>query len=242
MKPVKGKQLARTKMPAPKKFTPKKKSKAKNASPLTSNGKVDLTPQGDEKSGHVISRSRVEPILDQPGLNYSVGRLLAIIRSKDQAAPGKDAETFALEAFIGFAPESAGESLLIQQMIASYEMAMEMLTRSKQAEFMQQAEQYGNLGVKMMNVYLAQFQALTKSRKPQQIVEVQHTHRHVHLNGQVAPGEGVVTHIGEQPYEAITPAALALAPGPALLSENSAGDTLSVAANEARPVPVARRR
>jgi hypothetical protein len=222
--------------------TPKKPVPRNVPSELASNGKVALVPKGDKKRGHEISAKRLEPVLNQPGLNYSVGRLLLIVRRKGEPLPNENAEEFALEAFVGFAPETAAESLLVQQMIASYEMAMEMLTRSKQAEYMPQMEQYGNIGVKMMNVYLAQFQALMKSRKPQQIVEVQHTHKHVHLNGPVTPGEGVVAHIEGQVHEAIEAAALALAPGPALLGQDPPRDSVPVAANEARAMPDPRRR
>src|SRR4051812_45052150 len=150
-------------------------SKGRGAASLPASAdKPAPIPIDDKKPTLEISAKRAEPILEQPGLNYSIGRLMAIVRRKGQPLPDKDAETFALEVFIGFAPETAAESLLIQQMIASYEIAMEMLTRSRQAEYMPQMEQYGNIGVKMMNIYLAQFQALMKSRKPQQIVEVQH--------------------------------------------------------------------
>jgi hypothetical protein len=204
-------------------------------------------PSPDKKPHQVtLTNDLIEkygPMLKQPGiLNHSTGRLLAIVRKKGEALPSKDEEDFALEAFIGFVPNGPGEILLVQQMIGSYEMAMEMLTRSKQAEYMPQMEQYGSLAAKMMNVYLAQFQALMKSRKPQQIVEVQHTHRHVHLNGQVTPGQGVVTQIERQPHETIDPRTLALAPGPALLGQDPTRDCLPIATDKARPVSVARGR
>jgi hypothetical protein len=122
--------------------------------------------------------------------NHSMSLLLTVVRRTGEGVPGKDAQDFAYDAFIGFVPEGPGEIMLAQQMIAAFELSMVMTARSKQAEYRPQMESYANIAVKMMGIYERLLQTLTKSRKPQQIVEVQHTHRHVHLNGQVTPGEG----------------------------------------------------
>jgi hypothetical protein len=174
--------------------------------------------------------------------NHSMGWLLSLVRRPDEELPGKDAQNFAYEAFVGFAPNGPGEIMLVQQAIAAYEMAMWTMHRLKRSDNLAQMQEFGNMGIKMMGIYERLFQTLMKSRKPQQVVEVQHTHRHVHLNGQVPQGAGVVTQIEGQPYEATDPRALALAPGPAMLGEDPARDALPVPADKARPMPAARRR
>lgn len=173
-------------------------------------------------------------------VNHSIGRLLAIMRQKG-ALPSKDEEDFAYAAFVGLAPEDPAEIMLCQQLIAAHEMSMAMLTRCKQAEHMNQVQEYGNLGVKLMGLYERLFQTLVKARKPQQVVEVQHTHKHIHVNAQTVPGPGDMKEIEGQAHGAIDPRALALAAGPALLGEDPPRDALPIPPNEARQVPAARR-
>jgi hypothetical protein len=174
-------------------------------------------------------------------VNHSIGRLLAIMRQKG-ALPSKDEEDFAYAAFVGLAPEDPAEIMLCQQMIAAHEMSMAMLTRCKQAEHMNQVQEYGNLGVKLMGLYERLFQTLVKARKPQQVVEVQHTHKHVHVNVQALPGAGDLKEIEGQAHGAIDPRALALVAGPALLGQDPPRNALPVTPNEARQVPPSRRR
>jgi hypothetical protein len=119
-------------------------------------------------------------------LNHSMGWLLGLVRQKGEEAPARDAADFAFEAFIGLTPNGPGEIMLCQQMVASYEMAMAMLTRCKQADHMSQMQEYGLMGVKMMGAYERLFQTLMKSRRPQQTVRVEHVH--VYEGGQAVVG------------------------------------------------------
>jgi hypothetical protein len=182
---------------------------------------------------------RIRAVLKHPDmLNHSIGWLLAIVRQKGAPLPTKDEEDFAYAAFVGLEPRDAAETMLCQQMIAAYEMAMSMLTRCKQAEYLPQLQEYGELGVKMMSLYERLFQTLNKARKPQQVVEVRHTHRHVHLN---APGAGAVTEIEGQAHGATGPRALALATSPAMLGQDAPRDALPSPANQAQTLPATRR-
>jgi hypothetical protein len=241
MKPPGGKRVkAKTKAA---KRTKGKELKVPVTLPAAGAPSVPPQPSPASQNSVTMTQAQKDKLFSRADMfNHSMSLLLNVMRRSGQELPSKDAQDFAYDAFIGFVPDGPGEIMLAQQMIASHDLAMSLLTRAKQAEFIPQLEQYGNLGVKLMNVYLAQFQALQKARKPQQVVQVQHTHRHVHLNGQAPPGDGVVTHIEGQPHERIDPAALALSPGPALLGQDPPGDALPVAKDEARQVPVARRR
>jgi hypothetical protein len=241
MKSAKGKQLTKKQTrPAKVSKAPKKGRKLQSVS---GTAVAPSQPPPASQNSVTMTQAQKDKLLSHGDMfNHSMSLLLNVVRRSGANLPGRDAQDFAYEAFIGFVPDGPGEIMLVQQMIACHDLAMSLFTRAKQAEYIPQLEQYGNLGVKLTNVYLAQFQALTKSRKPQQIVEVQHTHRHVHLNSQVATGEGVVTHIEGQPHERIDPAALALSPGPALLGQDSEGNALPVAKDEARPMSDPRRR
>jgi hypothetical protein len=119
-------------------------------------------------------------------LNHSMGWLLGIVRQRGEAAPVKDASDFAFEAFVGLTPNGPGEIMLCQQMIAAHEMAMAMLSRSKQADHTAQMQECGLLGIKMMGVYERLFQTLMKTRRPQQTVRVEHVH--VYEGGQAVVG------------------------------------------------------
>jgi hypothetical protein len=81
------------------------------------------------------------------------------------------------------------EVMLCSQMIATWEVGMQMLTASKQATDFQSLTEQGALAVKLLSVFERQFATLTKARKPpQQTVIVQHEHIHKHLHVE-APGE-----------------------------------------------------
>jgi hypothetical protein len=118
--------------------------------------------------------------------NHSMGWLMGIVRRADEDLPGQDAKDFAYEAFVEFIPNGPGEIMLCQQMIAAYELAMSMLSRSKRADNLSVMQECGLLGIKMMGVYDRRFQTLMKTRRPQQTVRVEHVH--VYEGGQAVVG------------------------------------------------------
>jgi hypothetical protein len=142
---------------------------------------INLTAEEVERHQQVLKHGDM--------LNHSMGWLLGIVRQKGETVPVKDATDFAYEAFVGLAPNGPGEIMLCQQIIAAYEMAMCMLSRSKQADNMPQMQEYGLMGVKMMGAYERLFQTLMKTRRPQQTVRVEH----VTING----GQTVVGNISQ---------------------------------------------
>jgi hypothetical protein len=175
-------------------------------------------------------------------VNHLVGRLCAVMRGSSADEATESQESFGLGAFAGFAPTTTAEVLLVSQMIATYEVGMNMLTRAKRANDIPNLQESGNLAVKLLGMYERQFQTLAKSRRPKQVVEVRHEHRHIHAHGQPLPGAGSVTQIEGQPHATSDPRALTLAPGPALLSQDPPRDPVPVASDAAGKVPNARRR
>jgi hypothetical protein len=167
------------------------------------------------------------------------GRLLGIMKSRGAEEATESKKDFGATALAQMAPRNTSEVMLCSQMVATWEVGMSMLTASKQSTDFQSLEAQGNLAVKLLSVFERQFSALTKARKPLQVVTVEHVHKHLHVN---APGPtGVITEIEGQAH-ATDPRTLALAHGPALLGEDAPRDAVSVASDEARTLPNARRR
>jgi hypothetical protein len=98
----------------------------------------------------------------------------------------------------------------------------------------------GALAVKLLSVFERQFATLAKTRRPPQTVTVVHEHRHVHVQAPQGP-TGEATIIEGQAHEPTDPRALAIAPGPALLSQDAPRDAVPVAGNQPRALPAARR-
>jgi hypothetical protein len=180
--------------------------------------------------------------MSTPLLPHLLGRLNAVMRSRGAEEPTESEQSFGINAFVQLAPRDAAEVLLCQQMVAVHEVAMAMLTGAKMANEIPTLQEKGLLATRLLAIFERQFQTLAKSRKPQQVVEVQHTHRHVHIDGQPIPGAGVITEIEGQAYGTNDPRTLALAPGPALLGQDPPRDALPIASDKARPLQDPRRR
>jgi hypothetical protein len=200
------------------------------------------TENAPEKTIKFEATAATHRAVRTPLLSHTTGRLMAIMRSRGAELPTESEQSFGINAFAGLKPRDTAEVLLCTQMVAVHEVAMAMLTGAKMATEIPSLQEQGNLAVKLLGMFERQFAALAKARRPQQVVEVQHTHRHVHIDGQPIPGAGVMTQIEGQPYGPNDPRALALAPGPALLGEDTpAADAMPVASNAERPLPNPRR-
>lgn len=152
-------------------------------------------------------------------------------------------EDFGSTAFVQMAPRNTAEALLVQQMIATYEVGMNMLTRAKHTTSSAEVVESGTLAAKLLGLFERQFTALTKARKPPQTVVVEHVHRHLHVSTPGPTGEtGASEIIQGQAYEPTDPRALAIAPSPALLGQDAARDAVPVAADKARTMSATRRR
>jgi hypothetical protein len=146
-----------------------------------------------------------------------------------------------LAALISTKPADEVEAMVIAQMIASHNAAMECYRRAMIGEQTFEGRNENlNQANKLSRTHATLLDALNRHRgKGQQKVTVEHVH--VHSGGQAivgsveAAGGGVPTTTSEQPH------ALAYAPGQTLPRENPRGEPMPVAGDEERPLPNARR-
>ena len=225
------KSVSRTQKSKQIKASPKQKPKPK---------KVAAAPA---KTIKFSATEAVQKAVTNPMLHHTAGRLMSVMKRNGAEAITESEQDFGFNAFAGLEPKNTAEVLLATQMVACHEVGMALITRSKLADNVVMMQEAGNLAAKLLGLYERQFAALTKARKPPQIVTVEHVHKHLHVNGQVPGSTGEVRIIGGQPYESATPAALALAAAPEML-----GETPEVACpvpspgDEKRPLPNPRRR
>ncbi|WP_187273800.1 hypothetical protein [Methylobacterium sp. WL8] len=176
------------------------------------------------------------------------GRLGAVMRDRGQDLPTEEQTNAALAAMSGIAPQDECESMLASQMVATNEVAMEMLTRAKMATSGTAMQECGTLAVKLLRTFTAQAEAMAKLRRGgEQKVTVEHVH--VHEGGQAIVGNvttgkgGGYLEKGDQPHALTGSAALALSDGATMLREDPRRDRLPVASGEREDeVPDARRR
>jgi hypothetical protein len=175
-----------------------------------------------------------------------------IVRSRGQPLPTQDQMNAAAAAVAGIEPQNEAEAMLAVQMVGTHSVAMDMLSRAKQAANPDQLERFGTLATKLLRTYTTQLEALAKVRRGgAQKVIVEHVH--VHAGGQaivgnVTGGQGGAPRgqidNGQQAHaHALTgPAALAFQADPSMLCEDAGRDALPVASGEGEgPMPDARR-
>jgi hypothetical protein len=124
----------------------------------------------------------------------AVARLVAVISRKGSASPTQTELNAALAAIGGIRPADEIEAMLAVQMVATYETAMDMLTRAKHAGAMPHLQECGSLAVKLLRTYTVQLEALARRRRGgEQRVIVQHVN--VNEGGQAIVG--AVSHPGD---------------------------------------------
>jgi len=136
------------------------------------------------------------------------GRVLEIL-ANNSATNNSRSTTDALKDALAFVSGAAAtdtvQSSLAVQMKATHDSAMLALRRSMSAEWAEQAQLFGNLATKLLNVYARQAETLRKLQKGGE-----QTVRHVHVDnrgGQAVFAEQVNQHGGapqnvkSQPYE-----------------------------------------
>ena len=164
--------------------------------------------------------------------------------------PTEETLNTALAALDGINPQDEVEAMLAIQMVGTYEVAMEMLTRAKQTDSVVALQSCGGLAVKLLRTYTAQVEALARLRRGgEQKVRVEHVH--VHPGGQAIVGSvsagdprggGARTKNGEQPYGAVDPRADAPALGSPMRSQDEARDVLRSCGGEGEDTLQATRR
>jgi hypothetical protein len=125
--------------------------------------------------------------------NRAMERLGTVMRPKGSALPNQTEFNAALAAIDGIRPGDEIEAMLAVQMVATFEMAMDMLMRAKQADLMPTLQECGSLAVKLLRTYTAQVEVLARLRRGgEQRVIVQHVN--VNDGGQAIVG--AVNHPG----------------------------------------------
>ena len=87
----------------------------------------------------------------------------------------------------GIAPKDEIEGMLAAQMVATHNMAMELLRQISKAQYVDNGNQFTNSATKLLRTFTAQVEALKRYRsKGEQKVVVEHVH--VHQGGQAIVG------------------------------------------------------
>lgn len=136
---------------------------------------LQIAPSHADLEGFAMRRLDAFGTASEDFADQAIGRLGSIMRRRGESLPPQVAFNAALAAVDGMRPKDEVEAMLAIQMVATYETAMEMLTRAKQAEYMPQLQECGSLAVKLMRTYAAQVEALARLRRGgEQRVIVQH--------------------------------------------------------------------
>ena len=165
--------------------------------------------------------------------NREISRLLESLRATGQRHAPQDDVNAALAAVDGTRPENEMAAMLAGQMAVTHALAMDMLSRTKRAEFIDEMHAYGALATKLLRTYTMQTEALGKlKRGGEQTVRVEHVH--VYQGGQAIVGAvstqraegGVADERGNQADGAIDARAIAFAPGAAMFGPDAGRDAL----------------
>lgn len=214
---------------------------------------VTVDPPHNELAGFVALQSATFGTASSDFASRTAAEVMDIVRSRGESMPTEDQINAGVAAVAGIGPQDEAEAMLAAQMVGTHSVAMDMLSRAKQAASTDHLERYGTLATKLLRTYTAQLEALAKVRRGgAQKVVVEHVHVHAggqaivgHVTGAQGGARGGQIENGQQPHApALTgPAAVAFQADPSLLCHDTGGDTLHGASGEREgPMPDARRR
>lgn len=119
--------------------------------------------------------------------NGALNQIATTMRDGGKVLPSEGAINAALAAVDGIAPQNEVEAMLAVQMAATHNLAMTLLSRTKQADTLNLVAVYGPLSVKLLRAFSGQVEALDGLRRGGgQTVRVEHVH--VHSGGQAIVG------------------------------------------------------
>jgi hypothetical protein len=157
------------------------------------NGALRISPPHSDDAGFATRLLDAFGTKSPAFANRAMERLGAVMRPKGTALPNQTEFNAALAAIDGIRPGDEIEAMLAVQMVATYETAMDMLIRAKQADLMPTLQECGSLAVKLLRTYTAQVETLVRLRRGgEQRVIVQHVN--VNDGGQAIVG--AVNHPG----------------------------------------------
>jgi hypothetical protein len=168
-----------------------------------------------------------------------IGQLGAVVGTTHRVLSEPDVNA-ALAAVDGIGPQNEAEAMLAVQMVATHNVAMNILTRAKFATTMPGVQEYGSLATKLLRTFTTQVETLAKLRRGgEEKVKVEHVH--VHEGGQAIVGNVSQSGTGgggdgeenwRQPCEPRDAAAIAYAPGTPMWSADPHGNALPAAGDE----------
>ena len=97
--------------------------------------------------------------------NREISRLLESLRATGQRHAPQDDVNAALAAVDGTRPENEMAAMLAGQMAVTHALAMDMLSWTKRAEFIDEMHAYGALATKLLRTYTMQTEALAKLKR-----------------------------------------------------------------------------
>ena len=232
--------------PPPREPDPKTKARADEArlrnEQRHARAQVAFKMTGDELTigpAHDDLRVWNETVLDAFGTssrafaNREISRFLESLRGTGQRHAPQDDVNAALAAVDGTRPENEMAAMLAGQMAVTHALAMDMLSRTKRAGFIDEMHAYGALATKLLRTYTMQTEALGKlKRGGEQTVRVEHVH--VYQGGQAIVGAvstqraegGVADERGNQADGATDARAIGFAPGAAMFGPDAGRDAL----------------
>jgi hypothetical protein len=140
------------------------------------NGALRISPPHSDDAGFAARLLDAFGTESPAFANRAMGRLGAIMRHKGSDPTQRELNA-ALAAIDAIRPTDEIEAMLAVQMVATYETAMDMLIRAKQAGLPSMLQECGSLAVKLLRTYTAQVETLARIRRGgEQRVIVQHVH------------------------------------------------------------------
>lgn len=214
---------------------------------------ANLSPPHNQVDGFIAQQSATFGTVSNDFASRTAAEVMDIVRSRGELMPTEDQINAGVAAVAGIEPQNEAEAMLAAQMVGTHSVAMDMLSRAKQATSTDHLERYGTLATKLLRTYTAQLEALAKVRRGgAQKVVVEHVHVHAggqaivgNVNGGQGGARGGHIENGQQPHApALTgPAAVAFQADPSLLCHDTGGDALhGTGRKREAPMPDARRR
>ena len=129
------------------------------------NGTLHIRPPHSDDAGFAARLLDAFGTESPAFANRAMGRLGAIMRHKGSELPTQTELNAALAAIDGTRPADEIEAMLAVEMIATHEMALDMLIRAKQADLTPTLQECGSLAVKLLRTFTAQVEALARLRR-----------------------------------------------------------------------------
>jgi len=151
-------------------------------------GSLQISPAGDNVALTRIGLYQAFGTTSDDFVDHMFDKLITAACESNRDKPLTQTQiNSVIAAMAGINPQDGVEAMLASQMIATHFAAMRVMRQLKTAENLGQQDSNGNLVAKLMRIFAAQMEALSRYRsKGQQKMTVEHVH--VHAGGQAIVG------------------------------------------------------